>query len=554
MAKSFALFKRNLVKKGSSSTVAMDRASRRAAEVASVSVAALLAVTALLAQTKPTTPGQASAPPPPIPAAINSISASNLKGDLSFLASDALAGRYTPSPGLDVAAEFIASQFRAAGLEPGGDQDYFQLAKMVDRNMPKPKTEMTLHDGSRSFTVGPASLQVYDSEEAAALEDCPVVVFRAKDLDELKGANVTGKVVIAPERSVNDVPSDQREAFFKNSRAFDNAVAAAHAKAEILVGRLRRTGRPRLIPAQDGNDKRPPVLIADNDELKRWLDSPTSGSDQRTVTFEVPPPDDHPVVLKNVVGILRGSDPKLKDTCVLLTGHYDHIGTTDTGNAMSPQPPPKDSKDHIYNGANDDGSGTVSVIEIAKALSQLKIRPKRSIVFVTFFGEERGDIGSGYYGRHPVFPIDKTVADVNLEQVGRTDSTVGKQISNATLTGYDYSDVTKFLGEAGRRIGVTIYLDKEGSDAYFERSDNAALAEQGVPAHTLCVAFDYPDYHGLADEWQKIDYANMAKVDRAVALGLLNIANSARAPQWNAANPKTRAYREAQAKARPAVN
>jgi len=219
---------------------------------------------------------------------------------------------------------------------------------------------------------------------------------------------------------------------------------------------------------------------------------------------------------------------------------------------MSPQPPAKDTKDRIYNGANDDGSGTVSVIEIAKALARLKTHPKRSIVFVTFFGEERGDIGSGYYGRHPAFPIDKTVADVNLEQVGRTDSTEGKQISNATLTGFDYSDVTKFLQEAGRRIGVTIYLDKQGSDAYFERSDNAALADQGVPAHTLAVAFDYPDYHGLGDEWQKIDYNNMAKVDRAVALGLLNIANSTRAPEWNVNNPKTRAYRDAQAKTGPA--
>ena len=130
---------------------------------------------------------------------------------------------------------------------------------------------------------------------------------------------------------------------------------------------------------------------------------------------------------------------------------------------MSPQPPPKEGKDHIYNGANDDGSGTVSVIEIAKALSRLKVRPRRSIVFVTFFGEERGDIGSGYYGRHPVFPMGKTIADVNLEQVGRTDSTAGKQISNATLTGYDYSDVTKFLAEAGRRMALRSISTKKGA-------------------------------------------------------------------------------------------
>ena len=129
-----------------------------------------------------------------------------------------------------------------------------------------------------------------------------------------------------------------------------------------------------------------------------------------------------------------------------------------------------------------------------------------------------------------MFPVAKTVADVNLEQVGRTDSTEGKHVNDASLTGYDYSDVTKYLEEAGRETGITVYLDKKASDAYFTRSDNAALAEQGVPAHSLTVAFDYPDYHGVGDEWPKVDYENMAKVDRMVALGVWNIANSAKAP------------------------
>src|SRR3954451_2280090 len=122
---------------------------------------------------------------------LNAITAANLKGDLSFLSSDALQGRYTPSPGLDIAAEFIASQFRAAGLEPGGDQEYFQSAKMVDRNMPKPKSEITFRDGSRSFTVGAADWQVFDSDEADVLDKVPVVVFRAKDVNALKGLSLT---------------------------------------------------------------------------------------------------------------------------------------------------------------------------------------------------------------------------------------------------------------------------------------------------------------------------------------------------------------------------
>jgi Zn-dependent M28 family amino/carboxypeptidase len=313
-----------------------------------------------------------------------------------------------------------------------------------------------------------------------------------------------------------------------------------------LVGHLRHR-RPLLLSADQIQSRTVPIVVADNDQLKNWLERPNTTSGNRTISFDVPAPQDHKVVLKNVIGILRGSDPKLKDTCVLLTAHYDHIGTSETGREMSPQSP-KNTEDHIYNGANDDGSGTVSVIEIARALSTLTPHPKRSIVFMTFFGEERGDIGSGYYGKHPVFPISKTVADLNLEQVGRTDSTEGKQLNNASVTGFDYSDVTAYLQNAGRQLGISVYLNKEASDAYFTRSDNAALAEQGVPAHTLCVAFDYPDYHGLGDEWQKVDYENMAKVDRAVALAALNMANSLQVPQWNAKNPKTAAFREAQAK------
>jgi Zn-dependent M28 family amino/carboxypeptidase len=261
-----------------------------------------------------------------------------------------------------------------------------------------------------------------------------------------------------------------------------------------------------------------------------------------TVSLELPAATDTKVTVKNVIGILPGTDPQLKATCILVTAHYDHIGTRETAAGMAPAKPSGD--DQIYNGANDDGSGTVSVIEIARALSQL--HPRRSVVFMTFFGEERGLLGSTYYGRHPRFPISKTVADINLEQVGRTDSSEGPEIGNASITGYDYSNVTKYIEEAGRATGIKIYKDESGSDQYFVRSDNAALAEQGVPAHTLTTAFQYPDYHGLGDEWQKIDYDNMAKVDRTVALAVLNIANATTPPAWNADNRKTQVFRDAQ--------
>jgi Zn-dependent M28 family amino/carboxypeptidase len=151
-------------------------------------------------------------------------------------------------------------------------------------------------------------------------------------------------------------------------------------------------------------------------------------------------------------------------------------------------------------------------------------------------------LGSRYYGRHPMFPIERTVADVNLEQVGRTDSDEGPQLSNASMTGFDFSDVGLIFKAAGEMTGINVYKHERNSDAFFGRSDNQALADQGVPAHTLCVAYVYPDYHGLGDHWDKIDYANMAKVNRSVAVGLAMIANNAQEPKWNEANPKTARY------------
>ncbi len=203
----------------------MNRASRRAVTIASGLVPVLLAVAALLAQTKTTAPRRTAVAPPPVPAAINTITASDLKGDLSFLSSDALAGRYTPSPGLDVAAEFIASQFRAAGLEPGGDQEYFQLAKMVDRNPPKPKSDMRLFDGSHETTVSAANLTIANVEAAESLDRCAVVVFRSKDPDALAGLTLTGKTVIAPAQPPGDPNVQGMEERMRKSRAFDSAVA-----------------------------------------------------------------------------------------------------------------------------------------------------------------------------------------------------------------------------------------------------------------------------------------------------------------------------------------
>ena len=396
--------------------------------------------------------------------------------------------------------------------------------------MPKAIQPVVVHTSDSTVTIDPGKIQVASLGSSLTLENAPVVKVVDSSPEKVQDMNLEGKVVMVEMKS-------------GSLRLFNRAVAKTKALAEIVVSKEEHAlPGSRFLFAEEASEPSTPLIFVQSPELTSAL----TGSTKMTVSTQLAAPNDEPVKVKNVIGILPGSDPKLKKTCVMVTAHYDHIGTTKTGAALSGVKPSGD--DHIYNGANDDGSGTVSVIEIARAIAML--HPRRSIVFMTFFGEERGLLGSTYYGKHSVFPIAKTVADINLEQVGRTDSTEGPEISNASLTGYDYSDVTQYLERAGKLTGVSIYKDTSASDQYFVRSDNAALAEQGVPAHSLTTAFEYPDYHGLGDEWQKIDYDNMAKVDRTVALAVYNIANATKPPEWNAENPKTKPFRDAQAKFR----
>ncbi|HVO97280.1 MAG TPA: M28 family peptidase [Bryobacteraceae bacterium] len=440
--------------------------------------------------------------------AMDHITAQSLRGHLSFIASDALEGRATPSRGLDLAAEYIASQFRRAGLEPVGDDGYFQTAALVQREPNWEGFEMTFTAGGKALRVEKNEIYLLP-EGTLDLRDVPVIVPDQNTPVE----TMRGKVV-----------------FVENRRGrvnFADSALVLFASPSVPAGAQVRD--PEAGPGRGATS------VINKPELTAFLkDNPDA-----RLSVHMAAPIEHPVKVHNVVGLLRGSDPKLKDTYVLLTAHYDHLGTRATGD------------DKIFNGANDDGSGTVSVMEIAGALGALKERPKRSILFMTFFGEERGLVGSRYYGRHPIVPLDKTVSDLNLEQVGRTDASDGPQVGTASITGFDFSELPGILADAGKIAGIRVYKNEEASDAYFGRSDNQALADVGIPAHTLCVAFDYPDYHKVSDHWEKVDYENMAKVDRAVALALLHVASDAAPPKWNEANPKAKKYVEAAKKLHP---
>jgi hypothetical protein len=444
---------------------------------------------------------------------LDHISANDLKGNLSFLSSDLLEGRDTPSKGLDIAGEFIASQFRRAGLEP-----QFQNAEFET---------LTPDTTGFSLTVNGAAVTekvTIQNSAAVDIKDAPVYKVESAAVPSLEG-----KVAVL---SVPDFSAQGGRENYVTYQKWLAAVVAKHPLAIIQYteGSQRRGGggaRPRLVEVEAANKTPATVTIADSAAAKLF-------EKKATVSIHANPPTVSLAHLRNVTAILKGSDPELSKTYILVTAHYDHIGVKATGEG-----------DRIYNGANDDGSGTVSVIELANALATMNPRPKRSILFMTFFGEEKGLLGSRYYGAHPLVPLKDTIAQINLEQVGRTDDTEGPQVSTATFTGFKFSNIPATFEEAGKELGVKVYDNEKVGDSYFARSDNQSLADSGIPSHTLCVAFEYPDYHGLGDEWPKVDYENMAKIDRMVALGVIKMANDPKAPRWNQENPKTEKYVEA---------
>jgi Zn-dependent M28 family amino/carboxypeptidase len=182
---------------------------------------------------------------------------------------------------------------------------------------------------------------------------------------------------------------------------------------------------------------------------------------------------------------------------------------------------------------------------MAAAIARLPQRPKRSIVFTAYFGEELGLFGSRYYAAHPPFPLAQTIGNINLEHMGRTDDVEGKQEGVLNMTGVGYSTLSDTLAQAATAVGLKVRKQDRNSDMFFDRSDNQSLADAGIPAHTVLAGYIFPDYHRPGDEWQKLDYANMERLDRAVALGVYRVANSSTEPHWNAGEAKAAKYLKA---------
>ncbi|MDH5643335.1 MAG: M20/M25/M40 family metallo-hydrolase [Gemmatimonadota bacterium] len=224
---------------------------------------------------------------------------------------------------------------------------------------------------------------------------------------------------------------------------------------------------------------------------------------------------DDKVLERNVVGVIRGTDPELRDQVVIVGAHFDHVGVRNPVEG-----------DSVYNGADDDASGVVATLEIARALSQSP--PRRTVVFLLSTGEEVGLLGTRWYIDHPFAPMEETVADLQIEMIGRPDSLAGGA-GNAWLTGYERSTMGDMLKNAGNRI----VPDPRPDQNFFERSDNIAFAVLGIPAHTLSSFGLHADYHQPSDEVEMVDFDHMTSVIEMAIGAVRLLADSDDPPAWH---------------------
>jgi hypothetical protein len=229
--------------------------------------------------------------------------------------------------------------------------------------------------------------------------------------------------------------------------------------------------------------------------------------------FDTVPPERR-LTSVNVLGVLRGSDPELSSEVVVVAAHFDHLGFR----------PPVDG-DSIANGADDDASGVVAVMETARIMAAGP-RPKRTLVFVAFTGEESGGYGVRWYIQNPPFPLERHVAEVQVEMIGRPDTAVGP--GKAWLTGYERST----MGSALTAAGLPVVADPRPSQDFYRRSDNYELARLGIIAHTLSTGDAHKDYHTVNDEVEFIDFAHMTEMVNLVVRAVRIVADGPRL-QWN---------------------
>ncbi len=487
-------------------------------------------------------------------AAAANITAENIKHYLYFIASDAMGGRDTPSQGLDITAEFLKMNLARWGFKPAGDNGtFFQKIALRRETVDTAKTYVKV--GDSTYKLGDDFFRLQGNSEVSG-----GFVFggdgwfvRSKNIDAFSGVDVKGKIVVIAskgfaQRTLTQRPAGVTDEDLKGEKGVDWADPIEHATrkgaAAVLVvapeqfqknwnqirGFFSRGSMfpEKLRPATTGPSTMPVMMISSamadsifanesgNAASERAFNINKSGSVGSVSTVKTE-------WTQNVVALWEGSDPKLKHEMVAIGAHYDHVGTNE--NAPGP--------DKIWNGADDDGSGTVAVLAIAEALAKAKVKPQRSILFVWHTGEEKGLWGSDYFNRFPTVDIKNVIAQLNIDMIGRSKAAGDTNPKNAELSGpkeiyligsemmsSTLGAVTKQTNDKYLKLAYnTKYDDPKDPNRFFFRSDHFHYAQNGIP---VVFWFDgvHEDYHQPGDSADKIDYQKMEDVTRTIFLTL----------------------------------
>ncbi|MGE0446518.1 MAG: M28 family peptidase [Vicinamibacterales bacterium] len=468
-----------------------------------------------------------SAATPPIVPAV-------LLEHIKFLASDDMKGRASGSPELERAAEYIAEQFKSAGLRPGVDGDWYQPFQIEVGLQVGEGNALSIRGGTRSaqlvlgedyYPLGVAAGTSLD-QPSTLLENVPLVFagyglsMPGLNYDDYEGVDVGGKAVIILSHEPQEMDRTSRingnQPVPESSLYAKAAAARRHgARLVIVVSDPRHQidqATYSTFPIQpDADDVALPVLRVRRTKLlamlNAWgLDRLAADIDRdlqprsrelpgATVNYREFIARDRRAV-RNVIGIVPGADPQLSREAIVIGAHYDHVGL---GGRFSVSP---ERTGEVHNGADDNASGTASVIEIAKAAAADPSRFPRTLVFVLFSGEERGLLGSAHYANNPVVPLADTVAMLNLDMVGRSRGDVD-------ITGLELAPSLRpvFRDAIAGIEGIRMREDGPGAG----RSDDSSFIDRGIPAFNFFTGF-HPDYHRPSDDWPAIDAPGTARV------------------------------------------
>jgi len=444
----------------------------------------------------------------------------NIRAELGFLASDAMQGRGSGTNFERLAAEYIGSQFRQFGLEPAGDTDATGHKGFVQR----------VSMSSAKYTEAPtiSITSGTDLKKWSYGKDFVVSILRSASLSgELQVIDANGlpaKNAVTLVKLPDTADAQQRQDIVRKARAAQAAgvllIESEANKKTREAGNVRLPNLPTRLQGNTTSDASFGVISLSKEAFDVVAAMPPGAK----VDFGGPTQAGGDANTWNAVGVLRGSGPAADKEAIILSAHLDHLGVNESAAAGT---------DGIYNGADDDASGCIAVLELARALAAGK-RPKRTVYFVCFGSEERGGFGAQYFISNPPVPLEQIVANVEFEMLARPDAKVAA--NTLWLTGYERST----LGPELAKLGARIVADPHPEQNFFQRSDNYTLALRGVVAHTVSSFGLHTDYHRVSDDVSKVDFAFMAQSIASLMKPIRWLADTSFKPSWLPGKAPTR--------------